>query len=160
MIKITFTSNSKRVKDKIDRLRTTSQYAAVITPRRASLLIGNKLRQEAPVWRGYLKDNIRVSSQSPTEYRVTMPRYWRVVDEGRKPGKVPGPTIRGFTKLQLWAADKGINYWALRKSIAKKGTMPTFFVQRAVQAYKNEVKEILKNEAKEAVRKSGLGKYK
>lgn len=61
-------------------------------------------------------------------------RYAKYVHAGRKPGKMPP-----VKALERWAKKKGLNAWAVAKSIEKKGIKPKPFLTDALEAKKGSV---------------------
>ncbi len=61
-------------------------------------------------------------------------KYALYVEKGTKPHMPPVDAITA------WAESKGINPWALAKSIAQKGTKSNPFVKRTFKATKDDVK--------------------
>lgn len=60
-------------------------------------------------------------------------KYPIYVEKGTKPHMPP------VSAIQAWADAKGINAWALAKSISKKGTQANPFVERTFKATKDGV---------------------
>jgi len=62
------------------------------------------------------------------------------VHEGTRPHFVPVNNPRD--PLRIWAIKKGLNPYAVQKSIAKKGTRPNPFVERTVSKAEGETRQI------------------
>lgn len=63
-------------------------------------------------------------------------KYALYVEKGTKPHMPPVDAI------QAWAEQKGLNPWAVAKSIAKKGTKANPFVERTYKGSKEDVKAV------------------
>lgn len=91
-------------------------------------------KQQAPVGvTGNLRDNWRVDIGRFEGALRSMAPYALAVHQGTGPHVVSGET------LKKWAARKGLNPWAVAKSIAKKGTKANPFLQRSVQIEQENV---------------------
>jgi type IV secretory pathway TrbD component len=85
-------------------------------------------KQQAPVGvTGNLRDNWRIDMSRFAGSLRSMAPYSMAVHQGTGPHYVSGET------LKAWAARKGLNPWAVAKSIQKHGTKANPFLQRSVQ---------------------------
>lgn len=84
-------------------------------------------KQQAPVGvTGNLRDNWKIDiTRFAGSLRSNAP-YSMAVHMGTGPHKVSGES------LKAWAARKGLNPWAVAKSIAKKGTKANPFLRRSI----------------------------
>lgn len=84
-------------------------------------------KQEAPFGvSGILRDNWKVEMGRFTGRLYSLAKYALDVEQGTKPHFVP------VDEIAPWAKKKGLNPWAVAKSIAKKGTKANPFFARAV----------------------------
>ncbi len=93
---------------------------------RSLVRIWAKEKVEAPVNTGNLRDNwlLQVLRFSGT-LRSNAP-YANAIEYGTRPHFVSAERLQG------WARKRGLNPWAVSKSIAKKGTKANPFFQRSV----------------------------
>jgi type IV secretory pathway TrbD component len=85
-------------------------------------------KQQAPVGvSGNMRDNWRVDMGRFSGSLKSMAPYSMAVHQGTGPHYVSGET------LKAWAARKGLNPWAVARSIAKKGTKANPFLKRSVE---------------------------
>lgn len=157
MIKIQFSSNLPQVRDKFVQFGHNLPIAGDRAANELAKTFRTELIKFAPSWRGDLKQRITVIPESKGLYAVKMPKYGYWVDEGTKPHFVGG-TKRGYSKLQLWSKDKGLNFFAVRANIAKYGTQPHPFIRPALYNTKQRIAPILKKHIKYAVKNSRIGK--
>lgn len=96
--------------------------------RRSLVRILGQEKQQAPVGvTGNLRDNWKIDiTRFAGSLRSNAP-YSIAVHMGTGPHKVSGET------LKAWAARKGLNPWAVAKSIAKKGTKANPFLKRSIE---------------------------
>lgn len=73
------------------------------------------------------------------------------VHEGTRPHFVPVNNPRD--PLRVWAISKGLNPYAVQKSIAKKGTKPNRFVERTVSKAEEEVRRIFSQVLENIIKK-------
>ena len=69
-------------------------------------------------------------------------KYAYYVEKGTKPHMPP------VDALKAWAESKGINPWAVAKSIAQKGTKANPFVERTYKGSKDDIKLIWERDVK------------
>lgn len=104
----------------------------------SSLRVRDRAQRYAPVDQGHLRRSIanRVDpSLYPSYAEVgTNLEYAKAVHEGRPPGKMPP-----VKALEAWAKKRGLNAWAVAKSIEKKGTKPNPFLANALQDSAKEI---------------------
>lgn len=118
------------------RVRELFQRApAMVTSRLKSLVeaaaidVQREMRIAAPVAvTGQLRGSIRYVVSPLQVHAVIKPevKYAEGVEYGTKPRRV---SVAEGTPLLAWAKLKGINPYALQKSIARKGTKPHPFVE-------------------------------
>lgn len=95
-------------------------------------------KKEAPVATGNLRDNWRVDvGRFEGSLRSNAP-YAAAVNNGSRPHFPPVEALR------FWAQKRGLNPWAVARSIAKKGTKPNPFFVRAVDAERENVNKEFK----------------
>jgi len=101
---------------------------------KATLLFEGASAKEAPADTGRLRGGI-TSSITPTVGTIfTTSKYAKYVHDGTKPHRVSG------SKLKAWAIRKGLNPYAVAKSISRKGTRANPFFTRALK--KNKIKAV------------------
>ena len=105
--------------------------------RRGAIIIQRAERIEAPRDTSNMANRIDVSETGPLEVTIS-PRanYSETVHKGRRPGApVSAKSLEG------WARRKGLNPYAVAKSIERKGTKANPFVARAVDDVKGQVND-------------------
>lgn len=99
---------------------------------RSSIRVTNRARRYSPVFRGRLRGSISYSIDPalfPKFAEVgTNVDYARAVHDGRPPGKMPP-----VKELEAWARRRGLNAWAVAKSIEQHGTRANPFLADALQ---------------------------
>lgn len=101
---------------------------------RSLLRIWGQEKQEAPFGvGGLLRENWQTSFGRFEGFLKALSPYAVFVHEGTRPHMPP------VDALAAWAKKKGINPWAVAKSIAKKGTKANPFLQRAVDKTARDV---------------------
>lgn len=96
--------------------------------------------KEAPVFDAGLKRNIHVRIFKDHAEVSSDAKYSEPVEKGRQAGKyVP---IKEGVGLHKWATSKGLNPYAVSKSIFKKGTKPNPFMQRTHDIMKPQVETL------------------
>lgn len=90
-------------------------------------------KQQAPVDTGNLRDNWKIDIGRFEGSLVSNAPYSAAVHGGSRPHM---PPVDAITR---WAQKRGLNPWAVAKSIAKKGTKANPFLQRAVTIEKDNV---------------------
>jgi hypothetical protein len=112
---------------------TSEKYInAAITTSLTRILGAEKV--EAPFGvSGVLRDNWRITPGRFTGTLESLAPYAAAVHEGTAPHMVPVDAITP------WANKKGLNPWAVAKSIAKKGTKANPFLQRAVDSVEDGI---------------------
>lgn len=122
-LRAAFQQSPSTIRDQIQKALNTS---VILVERNAKL--------EAPVGvTGHLKSRMR---HSVAPFRGTVEptvKYAFGVHEGTKPHWV------AIDSLEKWAKRKGINPYALQKSIAKKGTKANPFMERAAKKSESKV---------------------
>ena len=97
-------------------------------------------KQQAPVGvSANLRDNWKVDIGRFQGSLKSMAPYGMAVHQGTAPHYVSGET------LKAWAARKGLNPWAVAKSIAKKGTKANPFLQRSIQVENENINNEFSN---------------
>lgn len=107
---------------------------------RALTRVMGSVKQEAPQGVStFLKNRwtIRAGRFEGTLFSGT--EYASAVHNGTRPHFVP------IEDLKKWAIKKGINAYAVQKSIAKKGTRPNKFLDRAVKANESKMDKDLQD---------------
>lgn len=95
---------------------------------RGAIILQRAERLEAPRDTSNLAANINIIDLGPMETMISpKANYAEAVHKGRLPGSAPP-----VSALESWAARKGINPYAVQKSIQRKGTKPNPFVARAL----------------------------
>jgi len=108
---------------------------------KATLEIRGQVKREAPVDDGKLRQNIYsdVKGLRGTILPIRASQKYAIcVHEGTKPHHPPVKEGKGIHK---WATKKGLNPYAVAKSIAKKGTKANPFMDRAVNKTKSKVNQ-------------------
>lgn len=102
-------------------------------------LIENQAKKEAPIGLTKKLHNMWTKTFSPLTGKISsqMP-YALGIEFGTAPHKVP------VSEIAPWAISKGLNPWAVAKSIAKKGTRANPFFQRALDNSEDGVNKIIK----------------
>jgi hypothetical protein len=123
----------------LDRIREYFQKSPVTVTieltkaiRGSAVLVERYGKQEAPVDRGELRSSIRPRFMHLAVAIGPHAKYAVPVHEGSKPH---WPPIKAFTgkeeSLDLWARRHGVSAFAVARSIARKGTKPNPFMERA-----------------------------
>lgn len=114
-------------------------------------------KKEAPVGvSGYLRKSIRMRLENGGLRAVIQPglsekvEYAEVVHEGGKPRYV---SVRKGSALRLWAERRGINPYALQKSIAKHGTKANKYVERASSNSEEKINQVFTTALNNALKK-------
>lgn len=98
-------------------------------------------KQQAPVSTGNLRDNWSINLGRFTGSLVSNAPYASAVENGSRP-HMPPATNNAFV---MWCNKKGLNPWAVARNIAKNGTKPNPFLQRAVDLQKDNINGEFKN---------------
>lgn len=93
---------------------------------RSLVRILGKQKQEAPVNTGNLRDNWTIDVGRFRGVLKSNAKYSSAIEYGTLPRFVSAETLRP------WAAKRGLNPWAVSKSIAKKGTKANPFFRRSL----------------------------
>ncbi len=101
--------------------------------------------REAPVDSGVLRGEIESTFTSTMGKVFTSTEYAKFVHEGTRPHKVSGKHLEG------WARKKGLNPYAVAKSISKKGTKANPFFTRAIKKNKNKAMKLFEKEIDKAI---------
>lgn len=96
-------------------------------------------KQQAPVHTGNLRDNWKLDFGRFQGTLSSNAPYSMAVHFGTSPHAVPA------SALTAWAAKKGLNPWAVAKSIAKKGTKANPFLQKAVDLQRENINREFKD---------------
>jgi type IV secretory pathway TrbD component len=124
----------------MEKYPATSEKHVNAAIQRSLVRILGQEKQQAPVGvTGNLRDNWRIDIGRFEGALKSMAPYSMAVHAGTKPHFVSGET------LKAWAARKGLNPWAVAKSIAKKGTKANPFLQRSVQVEGDNVNREFSN---------------
>lgn len=94
---------------------------------RALTRIWGKEKQEAPVDTGNLRDNWQLNVSRFSGFLRSNAPYALGIEFGTRPHWV------SIDKIAPWAKKRGLNPWAVRNSIAKKGTKANPFFQRSIK---------------------------
>lgn len=84
--------------------------------------VGRNLREGWAIQMGRFSGKLTSTARSETGFA-----YGLAIEHGTRPHWVP------ISALKPWAEKKGINPWAVQRSIAKKGTKPNPFFSKAVE---------------------------
>lgn len=104
---------------------------------RGAIRVQRAERLEAPRDTSNLAANINIIDLGPMETMISpKANYAEAIHNGRLPGNPPPASA-----LESWARRKGLNPYAVAKSIGRKGTKPNPFVQRAWEAEEAAVNE-------------------
>ena len=94
---------------------------------RGAIRLQRAERIEAPRDTSNLAANINIIDLGPMEVMISpKANYAEAIHKGRLPGNPPPAS-----QLESWARRKGLNPYAVAKSIGRKGTKPNPFVARA-----------------------------
>lgn len=100
---------------------------------RSLVRILGKEKVEAPVATGNLRDNWRIDMRRFEGSLASNAPYAAAVHNGSRPHFPP------VKALESWSKRKGLNPYAVARAIAKNGTKPNPFLQRAVTAENENV---------------------
>jgi hypothetical protein len=104
-------------------------------------VIAGQEKKEAPVGvTAHLRQSIGIRLKKGSVIIVPKKGYAVAVHEGTKPHYVSVKNKRA--PLRIWAIKKGINPYALQKSIMRKGTKANPFVDRTIQKAEYRVRRI------------------
>lgn len=118
----------------IERYPAISEKHVGTAISRSLVRILGQEKQQAPIGvTGNMRDNWRVDIGRFEGSLKSMAPYSMAVHMGTKPHFVSGET------LKAWAARKGLNPWAVAKSISKKGTKANPFLQRSIDVERPNV---------------------
>jgi len=100
---------------------------------RSLVRIWGKEKLEAPVNTGNLRDNWELKVGRFTGFLRSNASYSSAIEYGTRPHFVSAETLRP------WAVKRGLNPWAVSKSIARKGTKANPFFKRALSGVESGV---------------------
>lgn len=124
----------------LDTFREAGDYGVTQLKRalnRGAILVQRAERLEAPRDTSNLAANINIIDLGPMETMISpKANYAEAIHRGRLPGSAPP-----VSALESWARRKGINVYAVQKSIQRKGTKPNPFVARAWDAIQDNVND-------------------
>jgi hypothetical protein len=104
-------------------------------------VIAGREKREAPVGvTAHLRQSIGIRLKKGSVIIVPKKKYAINVHEGTRPHYVSIKSKRA--PLRIWAIKKGINPYALQKSIMRKGTKANPFVDRTIQKAEFRVRRI------------------
>lgn len=107
----------------------------------AGKLISGQEKREAPVGvTAHLRQSIGIRLRSGSVIIVPKKEYAVAVHEGTKPHYISVKSKRA--PLRIWAIKKGLNPYAVQKSIMRKGTKPNPFVDRTIDKVNYQVRRI------------------
>lgn len=130
-VKINGLNKLQRFAEKFPQI--AEKYTNIAINRSLLRVLGAE-KQEAPYGvSGQLRDNWKVVLGRFEGALVSLSSYARYVEFGTKPHMPP------VEPLIPWAKKKGLNPWAVARSIAKKGTKANPFLQRALDNTKTGV---------------------
>lgn len=132
-LSVTVTGFDKLVKQ-IEKYPQISEKHVTMAINRSLVRILGQQKQQAPVGvSGNLRDNWKIDiGRFQGVLRSNAP-YAMAVHQGTGPHAVSGET------LKAWAKRKGLNPWAVAKSIAKNGTKANPFLLRSIQVESGNV---------------------
>ncbi len=136
--------NFDRMKEVADRYpQIAEKYVGYGITRALTRVMGGA-KVEAPQGvTTFLKNRWTIRSSRFEGALVSGTEYAKAVHQGTKPHFVsPG-------QLMKWSMKRGLNAYAVSKSIGKKGTMPNPFLQRAVDQNKDKMDQDMNNAIKE-----------
>ncbi len=107
----------------------------------AGKLIAGTEKGEAPVGvTAHLRQSIGIRMRIGSVVIIPSKKYAINVHEGTKPHYV---SVKGSrAPLRIWAIKKGLNPYAVQKSIMRKGTKANPFVNRTIQKAEYQVRRI------------------
>lgn len=104
---------------------------------RGAIILQRAERIEAPRDTSNLAANINIIDLGPMEVMISpKANYAEAIHNGRLPGNPPPASA-----LESWARRKGLNAYAVAKSIGKKGTKPNPFVARALDSSQQAIND-------------------
>lgn len=125
--------NLDRLKAKMDQFPAIAEKHINRAIARALNRIFGEEKLQAPVDTAMLRDNWKVDiGRFEGSFRSNAP-YALAVHNGTRPHPVAAKS------LEAWARKRGLNPWAVAKSIAKNGTKANPFLKRAVDLQKDNV---------------------
>jgi hypothetical protein len=113
----------------------------------AAIDVQREMRIQAPIAvTGQLRGSVRYKFNAMALRAEISPNvpYGSAIEEGRGPRKV---SVAEGSPLRKWAEFKGLNPYAVQKSIAKKGTKANPFIQRTY----NRMKPIVEKDIEEGM---------
>ena len=126
-----------------ERYPSVSEKFINLAINRSLLRVWAAEKQQAPFGvSGILRDNWRVDMGRFTGRLYSLAKYATDVEKGTAPHFVP------VDEIAPWAKKKGLNPWAVAKSIAKKGTKANPFFARSINDATAGVNEEFKNAMK------------
>ena len=138
--------NFDRMKEVADRYPQVAEKYVGFAMTRALTRVMGAVKIEAPQGIStFLKNRWTIRSGRFEAALVSGTEYAKAVHNGTKPHFVSPE------KLMKWSMKKGLNAYAVSKSIAKKGTMPNPFLQRAVDQNKDKMDQDLENAIKDII---------
>lgn len=123
-----------------------STFVFEATVREAPASVGN-LRKS--IRREILDDGLRAVIFTDLEYGMKL--HGDGTAERTRPFTIPAIEAQAGGTLYRWAKKKGMNPWAVRASIARKGVKHNPFFKRAAEQSKDEVQKILGRAAEDVV---------
>lgn len=137
----------KKLQNLADKFPAVSEKYINTAISRSLVRILGKEKQQAPVNTGNLRDNWSVNmGRFRGSLRSNAP-YSSAIEYGTRPHFVSAE------KLRPWAVKRGLNPWAVSKSIAKKGTKANPFFKRtladAEEGVVGEIKKAISDTLKE-----------
>lgn len=124
----------KKAPDKVRNTIKLVLYAGAIDTQ------AHAREEEAPTFDGGLRRNIKVRIYPDKAEITSDAKYSAPIEYGRRAGKhVP---VREGVGLHKWATSKGLNPYAVAKSIFKKGTKPNPFMKRTHDIMKPKVENL------------------
>lgn len=140
---MTITVDSRQVEEMLARAPVATKRRLRELVERGAIDIQREMRIAANVAvTGDLRRSVRYTFNTATLSAVIEPtaKYAAAVENGSRPHFV---SARPGTPLSRWAISKGINPYAVAKSIAKKGTKPHPFVQPTFNKMKPQVERYI-----------------
>lgn len=138
--------NFDRLKEVADRYPQVAEKYVGYAITRALTRVMSAAKEEAPQGVStFLKNRWTIRAGRFESALVSGTEYAKAVHNGTKPHFV-SPAA-----LMKWSMKKGLNAYAVSKSIAKKGTMPNPFLQRAVDKSRDGMDRDLEKAIKDII---------
>ena len=123
-IKITGLERLQKIASQFPEVSEAHINSAIL---RSLVRIWEKEKQEAPVDTGNLRDRSKLDMKRFQGSLSSQMPYALAIENGSRPHFV------AIEKIRPWAEKRGLNPWAIAKTIAKKGTRPNPFFKRTLE---------------------------